>query len=140
MPRGGARPNSGPKKGYKREFPLPETPYLNLADTIDSKLKIEPHPIPPAPLVSSTVAPDMQAITRRKTPLEWLYDMMKNSRVPWPARVAAAKAAAEYVHAKQPQAVHVTSEVRIGAVVVHVEAGTWNDKKEKELLPPETVV
>ncbi len=68
------------------------------------------------------------SVTSRKSPLERLYDVMANPRVEWATRVRAMGLAAEYVHAKQPQAIHVTQDVRLAAVVVHTMPGPWEPK------------
>ncbi len=133
--RGGFRAGAGRPKGSKCA-PLPTIfPDQEIVEQI---------PLIPVPASVVTSPPaTMEALKRgggpkrgpRKTPLEQLYRIGENSRVPWSVRRAAWADAAQYVHAKQPQAVHVTSEVRIEAVVVHVETGPWNGGGGAPVLP-----
>lgn len=137
MPRGGARPNSGPKKGYKSAAPV-EKPQVTFELPPSPKLTLNPLPDPNIAIAVANAQRAIEMTTRRKrTPLELLYKVMENSKIDWNTRVRAMGLAAEYVHAKQPQAVHITAEVRLEAVIVEVEtvpAGMvrpW----EKQLLP-----
>lgn len=137
MPSGGARPNSGPKKGYKLRGIID----LNLDAPPTRKVSVSPVPaaqiIEKQPAADPLVpAPTINAIRRRKTPLERLYEAMANPKIPWASRIRAMGLAAEYVHAKQPQAIHLTQETRLEAVVVHVHHGPWNAAVPSPALPP----
>lgn len=72
------------------------------------------------------IVASVERVAKRKTPLERLYEAMANPKIPWAARIRAMGLAAEYVHAKQPQAIHITQETRLEAVVIHVAVGPWN--------------
>lgn len=64
-----------------------------------------------------------------ETPLEFLLRIMRNKHrikgLTWRDRLYAARTAAEYMHAKQPQAIHVTAAVKVESVSMVVQAGPW---------------
>ena len=78
--------------------------------------------IPPA--AQQIMRPSRFAL-RGESPLEFMLRLMRDRNREWSLRLDAAEKAAPYIHAKQPQAVHVTSEVRIVAVVTRIEAGPY---------------
>ena len=83
--------------------------------------KINREPAAHAPPVVALPAPSIVG----PTPLQVLCRAMNDEALPWRERLRAAADAAPYVHAKQPQAVHVSTEARIEAVTVEIEAGPW---------------
>lgn len=60
-----------------------------------------------------------------ETPLQFLIRVYRSERVKLHLRLKAAAIAAEYIHAKQPQAIHVTQTKTCDAIVVHCERGPW---------------
>ena len=73
-------------------------------------------------------------IKDKKTPLEFLLATMVSSRVPFPFRIDAAKAAAPYVHKRMPQHVEVSGGMththRGGVMVVPPTGDTkgWGER------------
>ena len=167
--RGGWRPGAGRRKTIKPAEPqqaatvtVPAQPApVPPLEPVDPPAAIMPTPAqelrdipkrngrPPTPTIDPGLA---QLTQRRKTPLERLYDVMGNPKIAWQHRIRAMIAAAEYVHAKQPQAVHVSSEVRIAAVHTFIQPGPWlkqgfevdpmpeNPHAQPQLPAPETEV
>lgn len=75
MPRGGKRQGAGRKKGSQNKL---------------TKARQE--------------AKDIVGVVEGEMPLDFLLRVMRHEKVPYIARVDAAKAAAPYLHRKQPQA------------------------------------
>lgn len=91
MPRGGARPNSGPKKGQK-------TPRrIALEAAIDRVTRIA---------------------NEGDTPAEYLLKVMRNENESTSIRMQAAIGCAPYVHRKQPTAIEQTVTLPASVVIV----------------------
>lgn len=73
-------------------------------------------------------------IKDKKTPLEFLLATMESTKVPFPFRIDAAKAAAPYVHKRMPQHVEVSGGMvhqhRGGVMLVPMEGNTesWGQR------------
>ena len=64
-----------------------------------------------------------ELIGNRETPLAFLLKCMRNTKLATELRINAAKAAAPYVHRRQPQDVIVQPEVAIEGVEFRVVGG-----------------
>ena len=117
--RGGYRANSGRPKGSvgSKEYPK------------KSKFQDDLILIPPTVSAALSVPPATHEIARLpvpgESPLQFLLRVMRDKRRDWPDRIRCAVVAAEYVHAKQPQAIHVTQNVRIASVTAIMTPGPW---------------